>query len=51
MTKADEASLNYWYLKSKANEDRCMIWQTIATVSLVFNGMIVGAIVAALIFR
>ena len=51
MKEKDNGALSYWYLKSKANEDRCMIWQTIATVSLAFNGMIVGAIVAALIFR
>lgn len=47
----DEYTLRYWFLKNKANEDRCLFWQAVATVSLAFNGMILGALLAAVIFR
>lgn len=51
MKKKDNYSLYYWFMKSETNERRCMLWQTVATVSLTFNGSLIGAVIAALIFR
>ena len=44
-------SIQYWHEECTNNESRYMFWRTIATVSLLINGAVIGAIVASLIFQ
>lgn len=44
-------SLQYWSTECTHNENRYMFWRTVATVSLLTNGVVIGAIIAAIIFR
>ncbi len=49
--KNDQFSVNYWFTKNYINERHYMFWRAVATFSLAINGAMIGATIAALIFR
>lgn len=49
--KNDQFSVNYWFTKNYINERHYMFWRAVATFSLAINGAVIGATIAALIFR